>query len=214
MSHEIGVWIAAFLTIAVFSFLYKDNPLYRLAEHIFVGVSSAWLFATYFHSDILEDMLLKIFPQWFHRLAPPDYYAVGGGIIGLMILSRLIPGMAWLSRWGIAFVVGFQTGLQLFSAIQAFLIEQLKATMVPLFVPKNVLAAVKNWIIGIGTFSGLTYFYFSKEQKGWFGVLTRVGIWFLMVSFGAAYGSTVMTRMSVLIGRIYFLFSTWLGVVH
>lgn len=214
MSHNIGIWIAAFLTLAVFSFLYKDNPFYRLAEHIFVGVSSAWVFATSFHSNILEDMVLKAFPQFFHLAQRPDYYTLGGGLIGLMILSRLIPGMTRLSRWGIAFVVGFQTGLQLFSALQAFIVEQLKATMIPLFVPKNIFATLKNWLLTFGTFSGLTYFYFSKEQKGWFGALTRAGVWFLMISFGAAYGSTVMTRMSVLIGRIYFLFSTWLGVVH
>ncbi len=31
---------AAFLTLAVFSFLYKDNPMYIFAEHLFVGCSA------------------------------------------------------------------------------------------------------------------------------------------------------------------------------
>ena len=34
-----GIWIAAFLTLCIYSFLYRDNPFYRFAEHLFVGVS-------------------------------------------------------------------------------------------------------------------------------------------------------------------------------
>lgn len=214
ISHEPGVWIAALLTLAVFSFLYKDNVFYRIAENIFVGVSSAWLFATYIQSDLIEDMLIKAFPRAFHQAGNPSWIPLGGGLIGLLILSRLIPRLTWVSRWGIAFVIGFQTGLQLFSAIDAYLLKQLRAALVPLLVPGQIGQTVKNALMTLGTFSGLSYFYFSKEHKGAFGILTRIGIWFLMISFGAAYGSTVMTRMSILIDRIYFLFSTWLGVVH
>ena len=40
MSPEvIGAWISIFLTICIFSYLYGDNPIYKLAEHLFVGVS-------------------------------------------------------------------------------------------------------------------------------------------------------------------------------
>jgi len=212
LSTQIIVWIAALLTLCVFSFLYKDNVFYKLAEHIFVGVSSAWLFATYLHSDIMEDMLLKAFPSAFHQTSVPDWKVLGGGIIGLLILSRLIPGFVILSRFGVAFIVGFQTGIQLFDTISANILQQLGSTIVPLFTRKPG-EMIKNWISVVGTSSSLAYFYFSKEQKGIFGMFTRLGIWFLMISFGAAYGSTVMTRMSILIGRIYFLLSNWLGVV-
>lgn len=214
MSHDPGIWVAAFLTLAVFSFLYRDNFFYRIAEHVFVGVSSAWLFSTYFQSDILEDMLLKAFPSLFHLQRAPNHSALVGGVIGFLILTRLIPGIRWMARLGIAFVVGFQTGLQLFSVIKAFILDQLRATIFPLFVPGKTGETIHNALLGIGTFSGISYFYFSKEQKGWFGILTRIGIWFLMISFGASYGSTVMTRMSILIGRMNFLLSAWLGVVH
>jgi len=214
MSHDPWVWIAAFLTLAIFSFLYKDNVFYKIAEHIFVGVSGAWLFATYFQSDIVEDMLMKSFPHFFHRTEAPNYITLGGGVIGLIILLRMVPGFSWLSRWGIAFVIGFQTGLQLFSAINAYILIQVRAALVSLFVPRNIGLTIRNWLQAGGTFTSLSYFYFSKEHKGAFGVLTRIGIWFLMISFGAAYGSTVMTRMSILIGRVYFLLSTWLGVVR
>jgi hypothetical protein len=56
-------------------------------------------------------------------------------------------------------------------------------------------------IVLVGTITGLLYFYFSKEHKGWFGKVGKVGIYFLMISFGASFGFAVMGRISLLIGR-------------
>ena len=36
----IGAWLAAFLTLSILSFLYKENPLFKAAEHLFVGTSA------------------------------------------------------------------------------------------------------------------------------------------------------------------------------
>ena len=58
-----------------------------------------------------------------------------------------------------------------------------------------------NIIILVGTVSALMYFYFSREQTGSYGKFTRLGIYFLMISFGASFGFAVMGRISLLIGR-------------
>ena len=34
-----GIWVSIFLTLAIFSFLYDDNPIYKLAENLFLGIS-------------------------------------------------------------------------------------------------------------------------------------------------------------------------------
>ena len=39
----IGYWIAIFLTICILSYLYKDNPFYKFAEHLFIGVSLGYV---------------------------------------------------------------------------------------------------------------------------------------------------------------------------
>ncbi len=70
-----------------------------------------------------------------------------------------------------------------------------------------------NIIIAGGTFTGLIYFFFSKEHKGAFGGAAKVGIWVIMVTFGASFGYTVMSRMSLLIGRMDFIFGDWLGMI-
>ena len=96
------------------------------------------------------------------------------------------------------------------SQIGADLAEQGRA--IPL---DNYFAAyLGNLVLIFGTLTGLVYFYFSKEHKGIFGRTAKVGIYFLMITFGASFGYTVMSRMSLLIGRLYFLFSTWLGFVN
>jgi hypothetical protein len=68
--------------------------------------------------------------------------------------------------------------------------------------------------VTVGTFAGLLYFFFSKEHKGAFGTISRIGTWFLMITFGAAFGYTVMGRMSLLIGRIDFLMAKWLHLIQ
>jgi len=70
--------------------------------------------------------------------------------------------------------------------------------------------SLTNTLLIIGVCTSLIYFYFSKEHKGILGVAAKVGIWFLMVSFGAAFGYTIMARISILIGRVDFLINDWI----
>jgi len=62
--------------------------------------------------------------------------------------------------------------------------------------------------------SVLVYFLFAFEQRNRAVRGTaQFGRWVLMFSFGAIFGSTIMTRMALLIDRMYFLFHDWLRVV-
>ena len=56
-------------------------------------------------------------------------------------------------------------------------------------------------LILVGVLTVLIYFFFSIEHKGTIKIAARIGIYFLMVYFGAAFGYTVMARMSLVIGR-------------
>jgi hypothetical protein len=72
---------------------------------------------------------------------------------------------------------------------------------------------IDNTILALGVVSGLVYFFFSKEHKGAFGAVSTLGTWFLMVTFGASFGYTIMSRMSLMLGRLDFLFGSWLGML-
>ncbi|MBT5534997.1 hypothetical protein HOK31_18165, partial [Candidatus Poribacteria bacterium] len=72
-------------------------------------------------------------------------------------------------------------------------------------------AALKVVLILLGAFTALTYFFFSIEHRGAVGRVSRVGIWFLMIGFGSAFGNTVMNRVMLLIQRVEFLLQDWMG---
>jgi hypothetical protein len=94
--------------------------------------------------------------------------------------------------------------------MEAFVLKQVNATIVSLLVfsAENQIMwpdTIRNWIIVLGVCCGLIYFYFSMEHKGaLIGSSSRFGIYVLMMAFGAAFGYTVMARVSLLIGRMLF----------
>jgi hypothetical protein len=218
MSGEaVGLWIGALLTLGIFSFLYKDNPFYKFSEALFVGVSAGYWFVVtfwqYFMPKLVDNLVLAyIILATEGRIDYHWVYLIGGGL-GILMLLRLAPNVGWLSRWSLAFVVGTTAGLQFTRYLQSNGIIQVRGTILPLIVGGNLHNTIGNIIIVIGTFCGLIYFFFSKEHRGTFGAAARVGIWFLMITFGALFGYTVMSRMSLLIGRMYYLFHDWLGLI-
>ena len=58
----IGPWIAAFLTLAIFSYLYKDNPFYKVAEHLFVGISTGYWTSMFFWTQIQPNLFGRLWP--------------------------------------------------------------------------------------------------------------------------------------------------------
>jgi len=211
-----GTWLAAGLTVAILSFLYRDNPLYKFAEHIYVGASAAFWVVIFWYSDVK--------PMLIDRALDPQY-PLGEKLIlliptifGIMMLLRWFPKVAWISRWPIAFTVGMAAGLALTATVQGYIVPQIKATLFPVVViTKDPLISLWRSLMNIfvifGVFTTILYFYFSKEHTGLLKVGSRIGIIFIMVGFGASFGYTIMARISLLIGRIYFLLHSWLGVI-
>jgi hypothetical protein len=76
---------------------------------------------------------------------------------------------------------------------------------------RTALAAVAadNFVIVVAVVGTLLYFFFSREHTGVIGVGSRIGVVAIMISFGASFGYTVMARVSLLIGRCYFLINDW-----
>ncbi len=235
-----GIWAAAILTLGIISFLYKDNPFYKLCEAIFVGISAGYYFVSLYYQNLLPKLfdnlgVTKLFGfsndngalqnvfagQWDSRI-----WYIFAGVLGVMMLLRLVPKIGWISRWPLALIVGSTAGLYMVTYFQSNFLSQLQVTVVPLinFGKIHALngasnaedffgAYLGNIVLVIGTLTGLVYFYFSKEHKGAMGGAAKIGIYFLMITFGASFGYTVMSRMSLLIGRLYFLFGDWMGIV-
>src|SRR3990172_2464583 len=158
-AEALGVWLGAGFTLCILSFLYKDNPFYKFAEHVFVGISAGYGVALQFHNVFLPNLWRPL---------------IAGNLV--MIVPQIYGNL--LPLWGSDYLTSFN-----------------------------------NWILCLGLIACLVYFFFSREHKGSFGFVARVGIYFLMISFGASFGYTVMSRMSLLIGRFYYLYGDWLHIL-
>ncbi len=205
----IGTGVAALLTLAIYSFLYADNPVYKFAEHLFVGVSAAYGVAITYHMAVIPLIIDPLFRPENTPSGKPHYLVIIPTLLGLMMFSRFFRRYDWMSRWPIAFTMGIGAGLSIPATVETNILPHLYSTMQPLAPMTdgkvNVLAGLDNLLLLVGVVCVLIYFYFSLEHKGVVGRLSRVGIWFLMIAFGAGFGNTVMARISLLIGRVQFL---------
>lgn len=95
-SRTFGVWIAAFLTLCIFSYLYRDNPFYRFSEAVFVGVSAGYAMVAGFWDSLVNTLLVKLSPGWTRLWAvptieetqKPEWIYVIPLILGLLLFAR------------------------------------------------------------------------------------------------------------------------------
>jgi hypothetical protein len=224
MRRTLGTWFAAFLTLSIFSFLYRDNPFYKLAESIFIGVSAAYWMVVQFWSVIIPNLLGNLIPDAIRATAMPGLETTEIHLVYLvplalavMLLWRLMPAGGWISRWPLAFFIGVFAGLRMIQFIQADFLNQIRNGILPLVTRDdaglNWTEMIWNWTSVVGVLACLTYFFFSIEHKGAVGRVARLGTWILMVTFGAMFAFTVMGRIALLTGRLEFLFIDWLRLI-
>jgi len=206
--------LGAFLTLATFSFLYKDNPMYKLAEHLVVGVSAGYFVIILWHNGLQPNLFSRLddgnfYFFWLNSSRP--WYIIPA-ILGAMMWTRFSKKWSWVSRWPIAMYLGIATGLSIPLEMRNRVNMQLYSTMREVnwenFFGNGFLdptAGYSGLLIFLGVLAALFYFFFSKEHTGLFKGVARFGIWILMIGFGTSFGYTVMARISLFIQRIQVL---------
>lgn len=192
-----GGWVAAGLTIFLFSFLYKDNPFFKVTEHLYLGAGMGWVFQTVLYQTWI--------PKVWEPLQAGDYYVLIPTILGLSLVTQFFPKISWVSRYGFTFIMGYGSGLVIPLTISTDFLKQIGGTISPFMVSEisraNIGSLINGSIVAIGFICVLFYFFFSVEHKGVVKKASNIGIYFLMLYFGAAFGNTVMGRFSLLYGR-------------
>ena len=205
---DIWVWVGAFFTFAVLSFLYKDNIIYKFAEHVVVGVSVGYMITVEFFQGVLPY-------AWNPIVQEHEFYLLLPFGLALLMYTLFIPQLnkySWLARYPICISMGIGIGQAFGPTVQMSFVKQIQGCLIP--IGFTTWAHFSSLILLIATFTGLVYFFFSKAHKGAFGGVAKVGIYFLMISFGATFGYTVMARISLFIGRVQFLCGEWLGLFN
>lgn len=220
-----GLWISALLTLCVYSYLYRDNPFYKLAEAVVVGVSAGYAVVVNFWDSIVRTLMVELAPGVTRLWAMPslpdhrrsDLLFLIPLLLGCCLFFRFTDRWAKLARWPLAFVVGMTAGLKLVSIFEADFLSQIRATILPFVVFTQGQVAVgpslRNSGLVLCVVCTLCYFLFSFPHRGVIGRLSRLGVWVLMISFGASFGFTVMGRITLLTARLQFLFDDWLWLI-
>ena len=238
----ISAWVFVLLTLCIFSFLYKDNPFYKAAEHLYVGASAGYVAVISFWQQVQPNLFGRLWPSrvevgddsifqsvWYTIYEIFNFISTGFGVLdrsifpeggikgfdeirfiylipfvlGIFMILRLVPKLGWLARWAIAYIVGMAAGLRFYGYLNSNVLIQIKASAIDFTSDWGTI--VNGLIIFIGTISGLIYFFYSTEHKGVVGRISRIGIYFLMIKFGASFGFAVMGRISLLIGQFNYL---------
>jgi hypothetical protein len=227
LSRTIGIWVAALLTLGIFSFLYRDNPLYKMTESIFVGVSAAYWMVVGFWDVLVPNLFDKLWPSLIQSWSMPGlsperdqwwWVSLIPLALGVLLLMRLAPRGGWLAVWPLAFIIGTFAGLRLVAFVQADLLSQVRSSILSVVALNSsnslrLQQSIENFVLLAGTLVCLVYFFFSVEHKGTVGRISKVGIWVLMITFGAGFGYTVMGRIALLAIRLEFLFDDWLWLI-
>jgi len=208
MSTDPYVWIAAILTLGVFSFLLRDNPFFCAVEHLLVGLSTGYMFCTYWHNVFVPELVT---PLWEHGAGSEAHL---WAVVGICFLwaCKYVESVKDLSRLALAFWLSIDLGLAIPTEMEAGVIAQVVGTMGVSF-NGSFEEILGNVVLVGGTLAALTYFFFSKAHKGVVGATAKVGTWVIMIGFGASFSYIVLSRIALLIGRLLFLLRDWLGVI-
>lgn len=205
VSLDFGVWAAALMTIGIYSLGFKYTKLYKFCEFTFVGLGTGYGIVLAW--DNIQRIGIKSISTGKIAFIIPI-------ILGILLYARFIPKMQWVSRYPLAVITGIGTGVAVRGFVQANIVKQIIASSKPLWGPGDPLTYMNNIIILVLTLSGLIFFVFTipiQKSKGG-NLIARIGRMGLMISFGALFANTVLSRYSFLIGRVQFLLFDFLGL--
>lgn len=220
------IWmlVSFFLTVLVLSYIFGDNPLFRFATYLFVGVAAGYVAVIIVQDVIVPRMILPIFDRDLEQSG----IALLSLVLSAMLLTKLSPRYAWLGSLPMAYLVGAAAAIVIYGALFGTLWPQVAAT-VDLFAVKSLpagsdpaLALFSGGIVLIGTITTLAYFHFGMpvktdrpvERSKLLSFLGRVGQVFIAITLGAIFAGVFASALAALIERLSFLVSTVTNFLH
>lgn len=199
MSTDPAIWVAALVTIAIYSYLYKENKVFQIVEHLYVGTAAGYTVSLAW-ANVQSNV-------WHPLTKNNDLLVLVPAALGLMLFIPFVsPSHKWLKRYPISVIIGIGAALTLRATVIPQFLTQLRSSIIPL-------NTIDNVIICVGAMATLSYFFFTFRPNRALSLGSEVGKWVIMVTFGAAFGNGIMGRISLLIGRIMLVFRDWIPLI-
>ena len=195
LATDFSIWIAAFLTLGIFSFLYRDNPIYKFCEHLFVGVSAGYYVVLTMMSSVYPNMVVPLFTDFGTGLHALLLIPL---VLSIMLFSRFFPRGDWLSRWPIAFILGVYPALRITGFGQGDLVEQVHGSILPLWLPGDPGGSIGNILLVLGLVAYGTYDLTNQATlRVWATKLTLIDMAYgsVLTACAATASFLVVTRL-------------------
>lgn len=210
-------------TLMVFSYLLQDNPLFRVAVFIFVGVSSGYAATVVWHYVLV--------PKLFEPLLDPNQLVllIVPLILSISLFTKLSPRISWMGNFAMALLVGVGAASALGGALLGTLIPQAQAAMDAFDIraagsaSDALFGLLDGVIMLVGTVFTLGYFHFTGERapdgtarrNRVFDWIAWIGRIFIAITFGVLFAGVYMAALTAMIERLSFLinfFRQFIGI--
>jgi len=213
--------ISCLLTVMVLSYLVGDNPLFRIAVYIFVGVSAGYVAAVALYQVLIPKVLMPLISAPAENLS-----LLVPLLLSLLLLAKAFPRIGWLGGPSMAFMVGVGASVAIAGAIIGTLVPQFIAAIEPFGLgnTSGIGSALERFSEGtvmlVGTVTTLAYFHFGVKSSGKgagttnpiMRIMGLIGQFFIAVTFGVLFAGAYAAAVSALIGRMYFIWNFFLSL--
>ena len=197
--------VGLILTLLIFSYLIGDNPLFRSAVYIFIGVSSGYAAVVVWQSVLMP----KLFQPFLSADPNQLVFLVIPLILSISLLAKLSPRIAWLGSFAMALLVGVGAATALSGAVIGTLIPQSRSAM-NAFVSPTFFELLEGVVMLAGTVLTLIYFQFSAKRapdgsvkrNAVLEVLAWLGRVFIAITFGVLFAGVYMAALTAMLERL------------
>ncbi len=211
MLDFIGLSLGFLLTILVFSYLLGDNPFFRLAIHIFIGVAAAYVAIVTINNVLIPRLFIPLFTGTRgERLLSILLF-----IPSLFLFLKVTPFRKY-GTWTVAILVGIGAAAAVGGAITGTLFPQILGTINSVDPSAYAVTtsrwdqAINGFIIVLGTVTTLIYFHYSTQDTPGqnekrlpiIEQISNIGKVFLAITFGALYAGVFMSALAALVERV------------
>ena len=210
----VGLALGFLFTILIFSYLLGDNPFFRLAIHIFIGVSAAYVAIITINNVLIPRLIIPIFNgNQGERLLSILLF-----IPSIFLLFKATP-LRKAGNWSVAILVGIGAAAAVGGAITGTLFPQILGTINSMDPSAYTITtsrwdqAINGFIIVLGTVTTLIYFHFGTQEKPGgtnerlpiIENISKIGRIFLAITFGALYAGVFLSSLAALVERLTFV---------
>jgi hypothetical protein len=211
------IWliVSFILTVCIFSYLFGDNPLFRLATGLLIGVSAGYLAVTIIYQVLLPKLVVPLLQGSLTALIPL--------LLSGLLLTKLSPRLSRLGNFSMAYLVACGAAIAIGGALLGTLFTQVKGAMNSLAPAATATNPDQKWtlileggFILLGTIASLAYFNFgTRENKNKQGkrppmvrLFSAIGQFFIAITLGAVFAGVLTSTITALAERGDFLLTT------